>query len=195
MDEGMISQVSPISIGPATPSAPGPKRFLLPIIIVLVLLGAIFAGAKYLQSRNEAIPAPTPLPTQAPTETPTPTIEPTATPKATPTKKPTPTPTKTATSSATTSKGLIVRVLNGTTTSGLAAALIEYLVGLGYDSGGTGNADRQDYDKATITIKASKESLLSTLKTDVATKYSIGTTSATLASTESYDALVIIGKN
>lgn len=190
MDEATFSQVSPVNLGPATPPASGRKRFFLPILIVLVLLGSIFAGSQYLRSRNEAIPTPTPLPTAAPTSEPTPTIEPTSTPKQSPTKKPT--PTKTATSSATTSKGLTVRVLNGSGKTGAAAGLIEYLEGLGYGSGGVGNTD--DSDKTTINIKKEKESLLATLKADVGAKYAVGSTDATLSATLSYDALVIIGK-
>lgn len=192
MDETTISQVAPQ--GMVSPQSRGGKqRFIIPILI-LVLLGALFAGGKFLSSKGETIPTPTPFPTpqETPTPTPTPVVSPTPTPKATPTKKPT--PTKEATSSANT-KGLIVRVLNGSGVTGRAASLAEYLEGLGYGIGGTGNADNSDYDKGTITIKSSKENLLTTLKTDVATKYSVGTTSATLASTESYDALVIIGKN
>lgn len=188
MDETPISQLSPqTSFGPS-PSA-GKKKFLLPVVVILVLLGAIFGGANYLRSRNENIPTPTPFPTQAPTATPTPTVEPTATPKATPTKKPT--PTKEATSSAK-SKGLSVRVLNGSGKTGAAADLVAYLEGLGYESGGVGNTDSSD--TTTISIKSSKSSLLSALKADVATKYQVGTTDATLSATLSYDALVIIGK-
>lgn len=197
MDETTISQVNPQAsfVASPQPSSLGPKKFILPIIIVLILLGVIGGGAKLLQSRGENIPTPTPFPTAEPTQSPTPTAEvsstPTSKPKATPTKKPT--PTKEATSSAT-SKGLIVRVLNGSGIAGRAANLIEYLEGLGYESGGTGNADNPDYEKTTITIKKIKESLLPTLKSDVVTKYQVGSTSADLSSTESYDAVVIIGK-
>ena len=149
MDETTISQVAPE--GMVSPRRNG-KRFILPVLIVAILLAALFAGGKYVRSRGEEIPTPTPL--QAPIETPTPTSGPTSTPvsttKATPTKKPT--PTKEATSSANT-KGLIVRVLNGSGISGRAASLAEYLEGLGYEIGGTGNADNPDYDKSTITIK------------------------------------------
>lgn len=191
MDETTISQVAPE--GMVTPPRRGGKRFLIPVVIVVLLLAGLFAGGKYINSRNEAIPQPSPMPTLEVTPTSIPTLTPAPTTKATPTKKPT--PTKEASSSATSSKGLIVRVLNGSGISGRAASLADYLKGLGYEIGGTGNADSSDYDKSTITIKSGKSDLLSALKTDVATKYEVGTTSATLSSTETYDALVIIGKN
>ena len=192
MDETTISQVAPE--GMVSPQkGGGSKRIVILAIIALILLGALFAGGKYLRSRGETIPTPTPFPTpeSTPTPTPTPELSPTLTPKATPTKKPTPT----VSSATTNSKGLTVRVLNGTTVTGRAGAAADFLKGIGYDIAGTGNADTQDYDSTTITIKSSKSDLLSMLKTDLATKYQIGTTSATLAATETYDALVIIGKN
>lgn len=198
MDDRTISQVAPQStfVSPTTPQpSGGRKKLIIPILIVIILLAIIGAGAKFLGSKGETIPTPTPFPTAAPTETPTPTVEttPTVKPKTTvaPTKKPA--STKEASSSAA-SKGLIVRVLNGSGIAGRAQGLSDYLKGIGYEIGGTGNADSDTYDKSTITIKASKESLLAILKSDVATKYSVGTTSATLATSESYDAVVIIGK-
>lgn len=194
MDEATISQVAPQTsfTGPNHPSPPGPKKIILPVLIVLILLGIIAGGTALLRSRGETIPTPTPFPTSPPTETPTPTVEETPTPKAktTPTKKPT--PTKEASPSA--SKGLTVRVLNGSGIAGRAAGLADYLKGLGYEIRGTGNADSEDYDKTTITIKKDKETLLVGLKSDIATKYEVGTTSATLTASESHDALVIIGK-
>lgn len=200
MDETTISQVNPQAafVAPSQSSPSGRKKIILPVLFVLILIGIIAGGTAFLRSRGETIPTPTPFPTSPPTETPTPTVEETPAPKAktTPTKKPT--PTKEATTSASsgqaTSKGLTVRVLNGSGIAGRAAGLADYLKGLGYEIGGTGNAESDDFDKTTITIKKDKESLLAGLKSDVATKYEVGTTSATLAASESHDALVIIGK-
>lgn len=194
MDE-TISQVSPAGIGGR--GGGGMKRFFLPLIILLILGGLVYGGVSFLRSRGETIPTPTPIPTPMPTEEPTPTPQeatPTATKKPTPTKKPSPTPTKAATSSATTSKGLTVRVLNGTDIAGRAGATADFLKGLGYEIAGTGNAQTQDFEKATITIKKDKESLLATLKKDLETKYAVGTTSATLSSSADYDAVVTVGK-
>lgn len=193
MDDTAISQVGPQgNVG----GGGGKKTFIFIVVAIILVLALIFGGATYLRSRNESIPTPTPFPTEAPSPTPevspTPEESPAPTKKtATPTKKPT--PTKEATTSAA-SKGLTVRVLNGSGIAGRAAGLADYLKGLGYEIGGTGNADSEDYDKSTITIKKDKESLLATLKSDVATKYSVGTTSATLSSSASYDAEVVIGK-
>ena len=202
MDDTTISQVSPAAMG--SPKGSGAKKIIIPLIIVLVLLGAIFGGAKYLQSRQDAIPTPTPFPTPQPTEIPTPTIEatpsasPTTAARVTPTKKPTPTPTKVASSSAssstTSTKGLTVRVLNGSGVAGKASTAADFLKGLGYEITGTGNADNFDYEQTTISIKSTKSSLLPTLKSDLSTKYSVGTTSAALSSSETADAVVIIGK-
>lgn len=193
MDE---TTISPLASQPnlADGSSGSPKRFILPVAIIIILLGLVLGGATFLRSRQEAIPTPTPFPTQPPTPTsePTPEATPTPTKKLTPTKKPT--PTKEATASAAKSKGLTVRVLNGSGITGRAAATADYLKELGYDIGGTGNADSDTFDKTTITIKKDKETLLATLKSDLSTKYSVGTTEATLAASESYDALVIIGK-
>lgn len=198
MDETTISQVSPQ--GNISGGGGGKKKILIPIIVVIILLAAIFGGASFLRSQSKSIPTPTPFPTAepSPTEEVTPTPEetktPTGKPKATPTKKPT--PTKEATSAGTTNtKGLTIRVLNGSGIAGRAAGLADYLKGLGYGINGTGNADSEDYEKTTITIKKDKESLLATLKSDISTKYSVGTTSATLTASESHDAVVVIGKN
>lgn len=193
MDETTISQVNPQPTFAPQAGGGGGKKILLPIIIVIVVLAIIFGAGKFLGSRGQAIPEPTPFPTQQPTATPTPTLEtsPSPTPKATPTKKPTPA----ATSSAVTSKGLSVRVLNGSGIAGRAASTADYLKGLGYDIASTGNADKSDYENTTITIKSSKQSFLAELKSDLAKKYQIGTTSATLSATDSADAEVILGKN
>lgn len=194
MDETTISQVNPQGMLSSSSPGSGWKKFILPVVAVLIVLGLIVGGVNFFASRNEPIPAPSPFPTPLPTAIPTPTPEalptPTSKPKATPTKK----PTTEATSSATASKGLSLRVLNGSGLTGRAGAAADFLKELGYAITSTGNADNFDYDKATITIKKDKEAKLATLKTDLATKYSVGTTSATLAASESYDALVIVGK-
>ncbi len=195
MSETTISQVSPQPTFTPQSGGGGGKKILLPIIIVIIILVIIFGSGKFLGSRQQAIPEPTPFPTPQPTSTPTPTptpsVSPTPTPKATPTKKPTPA----ATSSAVTSKGLSVRVLNGSGIAGRAASTADYLKGLGYDIASTGNADKSDYENTQITIKSSKQSLLAGLKSDLAAKFKVGTKEATLSATDSADAEVILGKN
>lgn len=199
MDETTISQVTPPTMM-GTSSGGGKKKFLLPVIVIVVLLALLFGGVTFFRSKQETIPTPTPFPTEEPTptieETPTPavTTSPTKKPTATPTKKPTPTA-ESSSSATTNTKGLTVRVLNGSGITGRAADTADFLKSLGYAIGGTGNADADTYEKTTISIKASKADKLATLKADLATKYEIGTTSATLAESESSDAIVIVGKN
>jgi hypothetical protein len=201
MDETTISQVNPPSMGSSSRGS-GKGKIIVPIIVLLLLGGLAFGGYTFFKSSQQEIPAPTPIPT----EVPTPTIEATPTQEASPsptkkvaapspTKKLTPTPTKTASSSATTSaKNLTVRILNGSGIAGRAASLSDYLKGLGYEIGGTGNADTDTLEKTTVYVKASKSNSLAALKADVAAKYEIGTASATLAASETADAVVTIGK-
>lgn len=191
-----MNGTTPSSLGPQpTASGSGRKKFIFITIIILILAGLVFGGTTYLRGRQEEIITPTPLPTPEPSATPAPETTPSATPKAgakataTPTKKPTPTGPE-----ATPTKGLTIRVLNGSGEVGKAGTAADFLKGLGYGIAGTGNADNYDYEKSTITIKKDKESLLATLKKDLESKYQVGTTSATLASSSSYDAEVIIGK-
>jgi hypothetical protein len=70
----------------------------------------------------------------------------------------------------------------------------KFLEDKGYNVVGTGNAKNFDYEKTEIIIKADKTSSLDKLKSDLSASYSVGSTSATLDSTASYDAQVIIGK-
>lgn len=165
----------------------GGRKIILAIIAIMAVVAVIFGAGKFLGSRQQEIPQPTPFPTQEPTATPTPMPETTPT----PTPKTTPKPT----AAAVTSKGLSVRVLNGSGIAGRAASTADYLKGLGYDIASTGNADKSDYDNTQITIKSGKQSLLADLKSDLAKKFQIGTTSATLSATDSADAEVILGKN
>ncbi|MBI1919233.1 LytR C-terminal domain-containing protein, partial [Candidatus Microgenomates bacterium] len=168
----------------------GSKKFFWLLLALLVIAAAV--GGFFLiggQQKEEEI-TPTPTPTEQPTPTPTPETSPTPTKKVTPspTEKLSPTPTKKPT------KGLSVRVLNGSGVTGAAKEASDYLSGLGYEIAGTGNASTTDFGNTTIDIKSAKESLLPQLKIDLQTKYTIGTTSATLSASESADAVVTVGK-
>lgn len=197
--DATITQLTPT--GPEQSQRRGIGKLILPIVIIVILLAIIGGGAYYLRSKEETIPAPTPAPTIA-EPTPTEQLTPIAAQTLTPTGKGAkPTPTKTvlqtsASSSAQTpsTKGLTLKVLNGSGVAGKAGTAADYLKGLGYAVSSTGNADNFNYDQSTITIKAAKQSSLASLKTDLAAKYAVGTTSATLASIEDVDAVVIIGK-
>lgn len=172
------------TVPPARKSGKGKK--LLLVLILLILLGAAFAGFNLIkgkQTPTEEI-TPTPTPTEEITSTPTPATEtsptPTVKPTATPTKKPT--------------KNLTIKVLNGSGVTGAAKLASDYLTGLGYEITSTGNADNENFENTTIQIKPDKQTLLDQLKIDLSTKYTIGTTSADLSSTSSSDAIVTIGK-
>lgn len=161
------------------------------IILVLGLLG--FAGFSVFRAQEgstEEEVVPTPTIEEVPTETPTP--EPEGSP--TPTSKPTATPTKAPTSTPVPTKGLTLKVLNGSGTAGEAGRAADFLRDLGYAVQSTGNADNFDYESTEIQITAAKENLLASLKKDVEGKYSVGTTSAILSSSEGVDVVIIVGK-
>lgn len=167
----------------------GGKKLLL-IILVLLIVGGAVGGFIFISNQGEQEEvAPTPTPTEVPSPTPTPAqTTPTPTRKPTPTEKLSPTPTKKAT------KSITLKVLNGSGVTGAARQAADYLSNLGYEILGVGNAPISDLEKTTIEIKKDKESSLAQLKIDLETKYSLGTTSATLSATESADAIVTVGK-
>lgn len=184
-------KVSPVHYGMAeSRSSNGAGKKIVLILLVLLLIagavgGFIFISGKQQTSQEEQI---TPTPTEVPTATPTPAVSPTPTGKPTPTTKATPTPTKKAT------KSITIRVLNGSGITGAAKDAADYLSSLGYEIVGTGNAATTDFENTTIEIKSAKESFLPQLKIDLQTKYTIGTTSANLATTQDSDAIVTVGK-
>lgn len=184
---------SPVNYNIISPTRRGGGgKKLLFFLIVLLLIGALAGGFFFIngQRGNSEETIPTPTPTEAPTSTPPPAGgSPTPTEKPTPTAKPSPTPTKKPT------KSLSIRVLNGGGVTGAAKDAADYLSGLGYEIVGTGNAnDIGSFETTTIEIKKDKESLLAQLKIDLETKYTLGTTPATLSATESADAVVTVGK-
>lgn len=179
-------------------TAPFPRKILF-FILVLILLGAgLLAGKQFMSdTAEEVIPTPTIAP--EPTLTPEP---PTATPELSPTTTPavkgkiTPTnaPTTAATGKIDPKRAITVDVLNGSGTVGAASKMATFLKNLGYTIGTTGNADSFEYANIVLQVKKSKSTFLSQLKTDLASEYTVGSTSATLAETSSADAIVIIGK-
>lgn len=176
-----------------TPRGSSRKGVILRWLVILVILGAlIFAGVSFFRAQQgQGTEEVTPTPTLEPSPTETPTPVPTS---PTPTKKPAATPTKILTPTKAATKGLTVRVLNGSGVAGRAAEARDYLVSVGYAVSSVGNAENFTYEKVEIQITKAKESLLATLKKDLEGKYSVGTTSATLSSSEGVDAVVIIGK-
>lgn len=173
-------------------------RLLVYIVLFLIILGIlIFAGSKFLGSQGGGEPTPTPAtPTVAvePTEEPTPEVtgdltptkkQTSPTPKATSTPKYTPDPSK---------SGLTIQVLNGSGEKGVASQMAETLRSLGYTVSSTGNADTFDYQNVTIQIKSTKSNLLTQLRKDLSSDYTVGSTTTDLSASTSADAVVIVGK-
>jgi len=171
-----------------------PSRFgfIVWIILLFAIVGAIGGGLVFWKSRSTNEPVSsvgvTSTPTSVVIETETPI------PSSSSASKKTPTPTKTASVSATPKKtGLSIQVLNGSGVKGVASSMQKYLEEKGYTVFGTGNAKNFEYAQTEIIIKADKASLLEKLKTDLSGSYTVGSTSATLDPSVSYDAQVIIG--
>lgn len=174
------------------------KKIIIIVAIIVVVALIVFGTTKFLGSKKENAVTPTPTPTEQPTPTsePTPTAEPSGTPTPKPTNTPTPKPTVNPIdkSSGLDRSKLSIHVLNGNGTAGVSKIASDYLEGLGYNVIQIGNAQNFDYQKTVIQIKNDKSDFLSLLSKDLSSKYSVGTTSADLASSERPDAYVIIGK-
>jgi hypothetical protein len=111
-----------------------------------------------------------------------------------PTPTATPTATITATPSAIKRSDITIQVLNGGGIAGAATKMKTFLEGKGYTVGDTGNAESYIYDKTEIAVKSAKKAYLPLLEGDLKGTYSLGTSSAALDDTVSYDARVIVGK-
>lgn len=183
-----------------------PNRLIFVVLFILLLAGVIFGVWKFfLSSGNKTTVSvtitPTPTEYRFPTDTPTPSTAPTisAKPTSAPTSKPTATPTKSLVKPIDIATGLdrsviSVAIQNGSGEAGVAGKAADYLSGLGYKIGSTGNANNFDYVNVTIQVKSSVSKYLSLLKKDLGFSYTVGTTSADLSDTSAADALVIVGK-
>ena len=171
------------------------KKFLKLIIFAIIVIGLIWGIQKLFfgGSKEEKTVAITPTPTeyQFPTDTPAPSptgaLEPTVTPTS---KAVNPVDSATGLDRST----LSVEVQNGSGETGVASKGSDVLKGFGYKVIGTGNADNFDYQNTTIKVKSTKTNFLSLLKKDLGFSYTVGSTSADLASSSTADALVIVGK-
>jgi hypothetical protein len=119
-----------------------------------------------------------------------PSIVSTSTPSAAPSLKVTTTPTI----SAIKRSDITIQVLNGGGVVGAATKMKTFLEGKGYSVSETGNADSYTYNETVISVKAKKKAYLSLLEGDLKDTYSLGTSSAALDDTVSYDARVTVGK-
>ncbi len=179
-----------------------PKGILVIVVLLILLLTGIFLGIRYfggesgskIQGMLPTTPTPTESSTPTPTEEPTPTeAEKDETPTPDPKKTGTPTPSPTAGAVAD-KNALTVSVLNGSGVSGVAAEMKTTLTKLGYAVVSTGNADNFDYENVTIKVKPTKKNSLAKLKSDLSADYTVGDATADLASSETADAVVIVGK-
>ncbi len=156
----------------------GKGASVMHIVILLLIGGAVIAATVYLLQNQfnfpgkpdaNATPAPTPLVAEA-------------------TPAPTPTPAPLERSQ------FKVRVLNGTTTAGLAGQTMTKLKGLGYQSDKSGNAPKQDYTTTVVRTKDGEASLAAQLTKDLAPDYNVASISADLKDTDTADAEIILGK-
>lgn len=111
-----------------------------------------------------------------------------------PTPTLTPTPTPTPMPAAVNRSDITVQVLNGGGVVGSGAKMKAFLEEKGYKVSDVKNADEFTFQETEIHVKDGKEAYLDLLKTDLAEKYTAGTTAADLASDSSSDAQVIVGK-
>jgi hypothetical protein len=113
---------------------------------------------------------------------------------------PTPTPTTTPVVTPTpATSGLLrdavtVQVLNGGGVAGAASTMKTLLEEKGYTVSNTGNAESYTYDTTEILVKPSQSAYLQLLKEDLQASYTLGTVSATLSDSASYDIRIIVGK-
>lgn len=161
-------------------SQPDFLRWGLITLVVLIGLGivggGIFIYQKALKNKKEKpIGAPTPTPTAfLLTE---------------PTQAPEPSPTLELNRAE-----LKIKILNGTGVPGVAAKAASFLEKKGYEGIKTGNADNFDYQKTVIKIKKTKEDYLEQLKADLSENYTLDEETQTLEEEDSFDAIIILGK-
>ncbi len=158
------------------------------IVVFLLLMVALGFAANYFLNKKSIVNKQiiiTPTATQIPIQTPTRIASSSAT--VTPASKLTPTP-------SVNKANITVQVLNGSGAPGVAGKMAATLKNLGYTVSSTGNAQSFDYANIVIEVKKSEPDILAQLKTDLNKSYTLGTASATLSSTNSTDAIVIVGK-
>lgn len=147
-------------------------------LIILALIGlAVIGGTVYLLKNqfNEAAPSPAPEVTPVATVAPTPTPEPVERSK------------------------FKVRVLNGTTKSGLAGTVLGKLKELGYKSDRAGNATNSAFERTIVRVKENEQSsssnnasLSGQLTADLKPDYDAEIES-TLKASDTVDAEIILG--
>lgn len=152
----------------------GPKKSGNKIhLLILILIGlAVIGGTVYLlKSQFESTPAepsPSPIAIESPTPQPTQSFD---------------------------RAQYKLRVLNGTSTSGLAGSVSAKLKELGYQIDKTGNAPNQNFKKTEIKTKSTTTGLSDQLLKDLPSEYSDASVAASLKDSDAADAEVILGTN
>lgn len=145
------------------------------IIVLLLIGGGVIAATVYLLQNQFNFPGKpaeqTPAPSAVVTES-----------------TPVPTPTPVAINKA----DFKVRVLNGTTKSGLAKQVLDKLKEQGYQTDRAGNAPKQDYEQTVIRVKEGQASLSAQLTKDLAPDYN-ASIQPDLKSDDTVDAEIILG--
>lgn len=144
------------------------RLLILGLVALLVIGGAIYL----LKGRIQRGAAPEPSPSE--------------TPVASTTSTPSPSP------SIDRSKYKI-RVLNGTSTTGLAASVSGKLKNLGYQIDRTGNATNSAFTSTLVTTKSGISGLLDALVKDLSPDYSATSSGGNLKDSDTADAEVVIG--
>lgn len=110
--------------------------------------------------------------------------------------KPEPTPTVLPTSTPVPPKReeLTIEVVNGGGTPGAGSKMKKFLEEKGYQVESVSNAEEYTFETTEIQVKPGKEAYLALLAEDLKADYTLGSSSANLASESSADARVIVGK-
>ncbi len=141
---------------------------------VFVACAVIGGGLFFFRGKGGSLPSVVVIPTPTPM----------------PASKTTPSPTP----STLARNAITIQVLNGGGKAGAATKMKNFLESKGYTVGATGNADNYNYDKTVVLVSSSKQAYLPLLESDLQGTYTLGTSSATLDNSQSYDARVIVGK-
>ena len=143
------------------------------LIIIVGIIAALIIGGTMIARRNKTSEA---------TITPTPSF-------VEPTEEPTPTPEEEADIAT-----FNVKVLNGTSTAGLAAKVKTQLETAGFTVSSVGNADKKDYQQVVIQAKTTvPSSVTDTLKATLAKTYPVSSSVEELDDSDEDDIVVIVG--
>lgn len=163
------------------------KGLLIVASLILLLTLGSFASRFLGKATPETavVPSPTPV-----VETPTPVAS------ASPTIKisvmPSPTIKLSPTKAADPKSAIKVEILNGSGKAGVALQTAKTVESFGYTVTRTGNADKFTYTGLTILTK--NATTLNLLKKDLSKDYTISSAAASLSSSATVDARIIIGK-